>query len=179
RLPRLESVPFDSHVIGFASLVLVASAIMLGVAPAVRLSRTDLKTLMNESGRSSSGGRATARLMGVMTIAEVALALMLVAGAGWLVQSFAKPRNTAPGSATAGRVLVDLRPSPQTVRGAEATLAWTRTLFERLRSIPGVTGVGSTAAFPLRGTLDSSVFVQFQGEPFDPARPIGSRMRLV
>src|SRR5262249_62169502 len=127
KLPRLDSVPFDSNVVAFASLVLVVSAVMLGVAPALRMARTDLKTLMNESGRSASGGRATARLMGVMTVAEVALALMLVAGAGWLVQSFAKLRNTDPGFATAGRVLVDLRPSPQNLRGAEATLAWTRT----------------------------------------------------
>src|SRR5207244_4566268 len=79
KLPRLESVPFDARVLGFASIVLFVSGVMLGVAPALRLASTDLKTLMNESGRSTSGGRGTARLMGVMTIAEVALALMLVA----------------------------------------------------------------------------------------------------
>ena len=90
KLPRLESIPFDAHVLGFAALVLLVSGVMLGVAPAIRLAHTDLKTLMNESGRSTSGGRGTARLMGVMTVAEVALALMLVAGAGWLVQSFSR-----------------------------------------------------------------------------------------
>ncbi len=179
KLPRLDSVPFDAHVISFASLILVVSAVMLGVAPALRMARTDLKTLMNESGRSASGGRATARLMGAMTIAEVALALMLVAGAGWLVQSFSKLRNTDPGFTAAGRVLVDLRPNPQSVRGGQATVTWTRNLFDRLRALPGVTGVGSTAAFPLRGTLDSSVFVQFQGDAFDEAHPMGTRMRLV
>src|SRR5207249_8943709 len=67
KLPRLQSVPFDAHVIAFASVVLLVSGVMLGVAPAVRLARTDLKTLMNESGRSTSGGRGTARMMGVMT----------------------------------------------------------------------------------------------------------------
>lgn len=179
KLPRLESVPFDAHVLGFASIVLLASGIMLGIAPAIRLARTDLKTLINESGRSTSGGRGTARLMGAMTIAEVALALMLVAGAAWLVQSFSRLRATDPGFVAAGHLIVDVRPNPQSVRGPEQTIAWTRSLFERLRALPGVASVGSTAAFPLRGTLDSSVLLQFQGEAFDPAHTLGSRMRLV
>ena len=179
RLPRLESVPFDGHVVAFAALVLLISGFMLGVAPAVRLSRTDLKTLMNESGRSASGGPGTARMMGLMTVAEVALAVMLVAGAGWLVQSFAKLRATDPGFQASGRLMVDVRPNPQRVRGPEQTLAWTRTLFERLRALPGVSGVGSTAAFPLRGQPDGSVLMQFRGEAFDPAHPMGARMRLV
>jgi putative ABC transport system permease protein len=179
KLPRLESVPFDAHVLGFASLVLLVSGVMLGVVPAVRLARTDLKTLMNESGRSTSGGRGTARMMGVMTVAEVALALMLVAGAGWLVQSFSRLRHTDPGFVASGRLMVDVRPNPQGVRGPDQTLAWTRNLFDRLRAIPGVTAVGSTLSFPLRGTLDASLFVVFQGEAFDPAHPLGSRARLV
>ena len=178
-LPRLQSVPFDGRVLAFAGLVLVVSAGMLGVAPAIRLAATDLKTLMNESGRSTVGGRGTARMMGVMTVAEVALALMLVAGAAWLVQSFSRLRHTDPGFVTTGRLMVDVRPNPQAVRGADQTLAWTRNLFDRLRAIPGVTGVGSTLSFPLRAQLDGSVLLQFQGEAFDPARPLGARMRLV
>jgi putative ABC transport system permease protein len=178
-LPRLESVPFDAHVIGFSSLVLLVSAVMLGVAPAVRLARTDLKSLVNESGRGTGGGPGAARLMGVMTVVEVALALLLVAGAGWLIESFAELRHTDPGFVPEGRLMVDVRPDPQRVRGADQTLAWTGTLFERLRALPSVNGIGSTLSFPLRGQLDGSVFVQFRGEPFDPVRPNGARFRLV
>jgi putative ABC transport system permease protein len=65
------------------------------------------------------------------------------------------------------------------VRNADQTLAWTQNLFDKLRSLPGVTAVGSTVAFPLRGQLDGSVFVQFQGESFDPRRLQGARQRLV
>ena len=179
KLPRLESIPFDSHVLGFALLVLLVSGLMLGVAPAVRLARTDLKTLINESGRSTSGGRGTARIMGAMTIAEVALALTLVAGAGWLVQSFSRLRHTDPGFVTTGRLMVDVRPDPQKVRGPDQTLAWINTLFEHLRGLPGVTSVASTFAFPLRGQLDSSVLLQFQGDTFDPAHTLGARQRIV
>jgi predicted permease len=95
------------------------------------------------------------------------------------VQSFSRLRHTDPGFVTSGRLMVDVRPDPQGVRGPDQTLAWTRNLFDRLRALPGVTGVGSTVSFPLRGQLDGSVFVQFQGESFDPARPLGARQRLV
>jgi putative ABC transport system permease protein len=179
KLPRLESIPFDGHVLGFAALVLLVSGLMLGVAPAIRLAQTDLKTLMNESGRSTSSGRGTARLMGVMTVAEVALALMLVAGAGWLVQSFSRLRATDPGFVAPGRLIVDVRPDPQSVRGGDQTIAWTRSLFDRLRTLPGVASVGSTGSFPLRGQLDSSVMVLFQGQSSERAQNQGARMRLV
>jgi putative ABC transport system permease protein len=179
KLPRLESVPFDAHVLGFAALVLVVSGLLLGFAPAIRLAHTDLRTLVNESGRSTSGGRGTVRIMGAMTVAEVALAVTLVAGAGWLVQSFSKLRATDPGFVATGRLLADVRPDPQSVRNPDQALAWTQTLFERLRALPGVRSVASTAAFPLRGTLDASVLLQFRGVPFDPSRPPGARMRLV
>jgi putative ABC transport system permease protein len=179
KLPRLGTVPFDGRVMLFSAIVLVVSAVMLGVAPAVRLSRTDLKTLMNESGRSTSGGRGTIKMMTVMTVTEVALALMLVAGAGWLVQSFSALRATDPGFVAAGRLMVDVHPDPQAVRNPDQTLAWTQNLFERLRALPGVTAVGATLAFPLRGQLDGSLFIQFQGEAFDSAHPMGARQRLV
>ena len=59
--------------------------------------RSDMKTLMNDSSRSASAGRGTARWLMAMTVAEVALAIMLVAGAGWLVRGFANLRNTDAG----------------------------------------------------------------------------------
>ncbi len=88
QLPRLDTLSFDGRVLLFALGVLVVSGLLVGFAPALRLAASDLRTLMNESGRSSSGGRGTARWLSVLTIAEVALAVMLVAGAGWLVRSF-------------------------------------------------------------------------------------------
>jgi putative ABC transport system permease protein len=179
KLPRMASVPFDGRVLGFAAIVLVISGLILGLAPALRLARTDLKALINESGRSTSAGRGTIRMMGAMTVAEVALALMLVAGAGWLVQSFSRLRATDPGFVAEGRLMVDVRPDPQSVRGPDQLLAWTRNLFDRLHAIPGVTSVGSTAAFPLRGQLDSSVTVLFQGDPEETSRTQGTRLRLV
>src|SRR5687768_12392147 len=103
QLPRLDALSFDGNVLLFALAALVVSGVIVGFAPALRLAATDVNTLMNEGGRSGSAGRGTARWLGAMTIAEVALAVTLVAGAGWLVRSFANLRTIDPGFAAEGR----------------------------------------------------------------------------
>src|SRR6185295_7052042 len=89
RLPRLDSVTFDTNVLLFSLGTLIVSGLLVGVMPAIRLARTDVRTLLNESTRSTSSGRSTGRWLSVMTVAEIALAIMVVAGAGWLVRGFA------------------------------------------------------------------------------------------
>ena len=97
QLPRLDAVSFDRSVLLFAVAALVVSGTLVGFAPALRLAATDVNTLMKEGGRSGSAGRGTARWLGAMTIAEVALAVTLVAGAGWLVRSFDEPAHDRSG----------------------------------------------------------------------------------
>ena len=87
-LPRLDAVAFDWRVLLFAVTALVVSGIIVGFAPALRLAATDVRTLMNEGGRLASAGRGTTRWLGALTVAEVALAVTLVAGAGgWCAAS--------------------------------------------------------------------------------------------
>jgi hypothetical protein len=97
KLPRLDTVTFDTSVFLFTLVILVVTGLLVGFAPALRLARSDVRSLMNESTRSTTGGRGTARWLNVMTVAQIALAILLVAGAGWLVRGFANLRNTDPG----------------------------------------------------------------------------------
>ena len=108
KLPRLDAVTFDARVLLFALATLVVSGLLVGFAPALRLAGTDVRTLMNESTRSTSGGRGTARWLSVMTVVEIALAIMLVAGAGWLVRGFASLRNTDLGFVADKRLMFDV-----------------------------------------------------------------------
>ena len=114
-----------------------------------------------------------------MTVAEVALAIVLVAAAGWLVRSFASLRNTELGFVPENRLVFDVGflgpkyPNPASVDTA------TRTLRERLAALPGVTNVGATSNFPFRNSLEGSLIAQFHGEPMDPAHPMGTRRRFV
>ena len=108
KLPRLDAVTFDGRVLLFALATLVVSGLLVGFAPALRLASTDVRTLMNESSRSTSGGRGTARWLSAMTVVEIALAIMLVAGAGWLVRGFAGLRNTDLGFVADKRLVFDV-----------------------------------------------------------------------
>jgi predicted permease len=178
KLPRLDTVPFDMRVLLFSLVTLIVTGAVIGLAPAVRLLRSDMKTLMNDSSRSASAGRGTARWLMAMTVAEVALAIMLVAGAGWLVRGFSNLRNTSAGFVTDKRLLFDvsfLGPryrTPADVAQAHADL------MTAVRSVRGVSGAGLVSAYPTRGRLESSLLAQFHGEPFDPANPPGTRQRF-
>jgi predicted permease len=179
KLPRLGDVPFDANVLLFALVALLVSGVLIGFAPAVRLAATDVKTLMNESGRATSGGRATGRWLSAMTVAEVALAIALVAGAGWLVQSFARLWTTNPGFVADHRLVFDVALQGPRYPNQPALLTAWRDLTERLRNLPGAGAVGGTSNFPLAGSQENSIYVQFQGEPVDPIHPNGTRQRVV
>jgi putative ABC transport system permease protein len=177
-LPRLDAVPFDANVLLFALVALVVSGVLVGFAPALRLARTDVRTLMNEAGRTASGGRGTARWLNAMTVAQIALAITLVAGAGWLIRGFEQLRTTNPGFVADKRLLFDVSLQGPKYGNAAAVVAAWNDLFERLRPLHGVAAVGSTSSYPLRGTQENSLFVQLRGETFDPAQPKQSRQRF-
>jgi len=178
KLPRLNAVPFDGPVLLFALGTLIVSSLIVGFAPALRLSGTDLKTLMNEQGRSTSGGRATKRWLSALMVAEIALSVILVAGAGWLIRSFANLRMVNPGFQTDGRVLFDVAFNGPKYPNQQAVDTAMQDLLGRLRAQPGVIAVGTTASFPLRAQLEASLLLQFKGEPFDAAQPMVTRQRL-
>lgn len=179
KLPRLDSVAFDSNVLMFALATMAVSGIVVGFAPALRLAGADLKTLMNESGRSASGGRATARWLSALMVAEVALSVLLVAGAGWLVRSFANLRTVDVGFKTEQRLVFDVSMNGEKFPNPPAVQAAFQDLAGRLRAQPGVKAVATTANFPLKLAPESSLLLQFKGEPFDEANPMGTRQRFV
>ena len=179
KLPRLDAVPFDGRVLLFALVTLVVTGAIIGLAPAVRLLRSDMKTLMNDSSRSASAGRGTARWLMAMTVAEVALAIMLVAGAGWLVRGFANLRNTDAGFSTDKRLLFDVSFFGPQFRSPDIRRQAQLDLMTAVQSVRGVTSVGLVSAYPMKGRLESSLLAQFHGEAFDPANAPGTRQRFV
>jgi putative ABC transport system permease protein len=177
-LPRLDTVPFDTRVLVFSLLMLIVTGAIIGLAPAVRLMRSDMKTLMNDNSRSASAGRGTTRWLMTMTVAEVALAIMMLAGAGWLVRGFANLRRTDAGFVADKRLLFDVSflgaryPNPETVRQAHLDLV------AAVKGVRGVSDVGLVSAYPMRGTLEGSLLAQFHGEPFDALSAPHTRQRL-
>ena len=178
KLPRLDGVSFDGRVLVFALATLLVTGAIIGLAPAVRLLRSDMKTLMNDSSRSSSAGRGTARWLMTMTVAEVALAIMLVAGAGWLVRGFSNLRNADAGFVPEKRLVFDASFLGPRFQSADAVRQAQFDFMTAVHNVPGVAGVGLVSAYPLSGRLESSLLMQFHGEAFDPANPPGARGRF-
>jgi putative ABC transport system permease protein len=176
KLPRLEAVPFDTSVFAFVLGTLMASALVVGLAPAFQLARSGLETLLNESGRSVRGSRGTHRTLRTLIVAEIAVAITLVAGAGWVVRSFANLQAIDPGFVDQGRLVVDLTLPFERYRDPAQFNTWTRTLFANIRRIEGVEAVGSSSGFPTRPDNDATPLVQIEGSP---NIPVVARRRTV
>jgi putative ABC transport system permease protein len=188
-LPRLEKVPFfDARVMAFALASLFITALIVGFAPALRLAGTSLKELINESGRSSTGGSGAHRTLKTMVVAEIALAITLVAGAGWLVRSFSNLGNTDPGFASKGRLVFDVMLPPSRILppgnfnlniATDRLVTWTHEVEERLQAIGGVSSVATAATMPFGSDRDSVLYIGVQGNTIDPDQPVVARAHRV
>ena len=179
QLPRLDEIAFDGRVLMFALITLFISGVLVGFAPAIRLAKTDINALMNEGGRSQTGGRGTGRWLSVLTVAEVALAVILVAGAGWLVRSFENLRQTNAGFQSDQRLVFDVGIFGPSFNNNDAVYRALEGLLERLRGLSGVVAAGSTFNFPLRNGPENSLLVHFTTDPADTSYNYNSRQRIV
>lgn len=174
-LPRLERVSFDVQVLAFALATMLATTLLVGFAPALRLAGTNLRTLTNEGGRSATSGGSAHHLLKTLVVAEIVLAMTLVAGAGWLVRSFVNLGTASPGFVADGRLVFDLTlPSSKFPAPGQATV-WSQELMDRLRAVRGVTTVATTGTFPLGPDNSGKGYVGILGEPVDLDRPLAGR----
>jgi putative ABC transport system permease protein len=154
-IPRLDEVSIDGWVLGFAFVVSVLTSVLFGFAPAVRVTRTDLTRSLKagQQGRFEWTGLGVRSLL---VISEVALALMLLIGAGLLTRSFAAALRWEPGFDRENLLTVSAFGS----RGNYETGAQINRLFQQavedIGSLPGVTSVGATSAGPLFGGRETT-----------------------
>ncbi len=125
-----------------------------------------------------SSGVATSRVMSGLIVAEIALAITLVAGAGWLVQSFSRLRAVDPGFVADGRLVVDVRPT-RSFADPKAAFAYSDDLLGRVRAAARDAKVGAGGTVPLRGDPVGALNVELQGEPVDPNQIRGAQVRFV
>ena len=180
RLPRLGSISVDFSVIAFVAFVAGLTGVLVGIVPAMRMADTDITSLMNESGRSVRGSRTTRRLLGAFVIAEIAVAVAIVAGAGRLVRSYQNLERLDPGFTPAGLLVLDVAlPAPQPPF-QERRQAWWDQTDAALRTV-GATAVAATSSLPLEPhEWDSTVFVDMVAHPDVPVdRRPNARLRLV
>ena len=148
-LPRAEQIGLDTHVLTFAAATAILASILFGLTPALKMSRRTTNETLKEGGRSSTGTRH--RAQGVFVVAEMAMALVLLAGAGLMVRSLVKLWQVDPGFDSHHVISFGLTPPPSVLAAnADGIRAHFRELNRRLDAIPGVEAVAQTSgAAPL------------------------------
>jgi putative ABC transport system permease protein len=147
-LPRFGAVSLDGRVLAFTALASLLTGVIFGLAPALQSARADVNEALRESGRTGAGARGQ-RLRNALVVAEIALALALLAGAGLTLKSFWRLQAVEPGFNPDGvltmRMLLPFTTHPQISQRA----TFFQQTLERLRALPGVTSAGAVSRIPM------------------------------
>jgi predicted permease len=172
-LPRLDAVAIDGRVLAFAALAAGSSALMFGLVPAVRASRTDLAGVLQKSGRSAglAGGQV---LRSSVVVGQVALCFVLLIGSGLMLRSFSALQRVDPGFEAAG--LLTFR-APARVPGEPAGV-YIQQVRERVGALPGVSAISAATPVPLDGLIQHGRWGLADAES-DPERFRQADLRLV
>ena len=165
RIPRLDAIAVDGTVFVFAFVVSVVTAFLSGLAPALRLTRGQFAGSLLPGGRSYSGGQE--RLRAGLVVAEIALALILLTGAGLMLQSVIRLRAVDPGFHPDNVVAVTLTLPQSRYRSIAATHAFHRDMLAQLAALPEAEAAGAVNSRPLGEMLLSGDF-QVEGGPSVP-----------
>mgnify|MGYP002631677758 CR=1 FL=1 len=151
-IPRIAEVTLDPRVLTFTILVSVGTGLVFGLAPALQTSKTDLNAGLKEGTSRLTGGIAHHRLSNCFTVAQVALALVLLIGAGLLIQSFSALQNIEHGFKRADELLtVDVVMTGSAYKNEAQRRNFIRQLVERMRKAPGVEDACLVSMIPDRG----------------------------
>lgn len=162
-LPRIGDIGMNWTVLAFSLCVSVSSAVLIGLVPGIRAARRDMREALADSHRIQSSSLLSRRLRGVLVVAQLALTVVLLVGAGLLGRSLQNLLAVDPGFRTEGAVVMDVTfPLPRDAlpEGAETRMVgFIEELLARLRAIPGVERAGGVNYFPLRGGGPNGTFV--------------------
>lgn len=146
-IPRVDSVSVDWRVMGFALAVSILTGVLFGVVPAFRASRVDVSEALKDATGSVTAGRGRQQLRSTLVVLEIALALILLVGAGLLFNSFVRLMNVDPGFRTEGVTALLLKPGPS--YSEEQRREFTRLYLERVSTLPGVEQAAAGVTLPL------------------------------
>jgi putative ABC transport system permease protein len=171
-VPRLQEVGVDGNVLVFALAITLLTSLLFGLLPALQAAGTSLNEVLKEGGRSLTGGQRGRRVRNALVVAEVALSLVLLVGAGLMVRSFVQLQRVDPGFDTEGlltmQVTLPARRYAERPQVADALEG----IADALESLPGVKVASAGSALPLGGGgfYLGRVFLA-EGMPEPPAGP--------
>jgi putative ABC transport system permease protein len=165
-LPRAEHVSLSLPVLGFATALSLATALVFGLIPSLQFSKPDLNEALREGGRTASAGAGRHRLRRGLVVAEIALALVLLVGAGLLVRSFARLLRVDPGFSPENTLALQVHVYDQYPK-AEQQAAFFEEVLGRVSALLGVRAAGGSSAPPFvgEGSIEIESDFTVEGRP--------------
>jgi putative ABC transport system permease protein len=173
-LPRMREFNLDAKVLTFTFITSVLTSLIFGLAPALHAAKVNVNEGLKEGGRGASEGRARHRLRNLLIVAEVALSLVLLAGAGLLIRSFILLRATNPGfnaqPVLTGSITLPSAAYPEDEQQAR----FYQQVVERAEQLPGVEAAGAILPLPYsENALNISFTIEGQPKPAPGTEPVG------
>jgi predicted permease len=163
-LPRSEDVGLDGHVLAFTIAISVLAGVVFGLVPALKMSRSGVQETLKEGGRGASAGRQ--RAQSVFVVAEMALALVLLTGAGLMIRTLARLWSVNPGFNSQNVLVFEVTLAPSLGVNAATNRSAIRELSQTLRAIPGVQAASMTGgAVPMYGDDELPFWIDGQTKP--------------
>ncbi len=166
-IPRVAEINLDKSVLLFTAAVSILTGVVFGLAPALQSSRPDVQEALKETARSATARRRWLR--SGMVVAEIALTLVLLAGAGLLIRSFYRLQQVAPGFATEStlRFTVSLPERKYPATELDKRINFFNQIKEKIKALPGVQSVGLSSGLPLGNNGWQTIFT-LVGRPDPP-----------
>ena len=173
-VPRLAEAKVDARLLLFTLCVSVATGILFGIVPALQGAGADLNQALRESGRGATVGRSGRNMRNALVVSEVALAVVVLIGAGLLVRSFVRLRSVNPGFQPSGLLTLRLPLASGRNSLPDRRVVFCQQVADRIATLPGVRAVGGASTLPLTGLGGGTTFtVENRPAPALEQRPIG------
>jgi putative ABC transport system permease protein len=178
-IPRLKDTALDGRVLGFTFIVSMLTGLIFGLAPALYGSKPDLNESLKDGSRGTTEGARAGRVRNMLVVGELALALVLLIGAGLMIKSFARLMDVRSGFNTESVLTAGIPlPSPKYDEPRTQREFFARVL-EKVEALPGVRAAGVTSSMPLDGgSWQSGMLIEGRPVPPGELNPLAEILRI-
>jgi predicted permease len=177
-LPQSLPAALDWRVLAFALALTAVVGLLIGLIPVVHILRTNLAAVIQSNSRGSSSSRGVRRLSSALVVAQVAVALVMLTGAGLLIYSFAEAVKVDTGLAPANVVTARIALTREHRASDEAAISIRERLLQAMKEIPGVTSAALSASTPFQGGLPINAFT-LENDTLPPGSPQPGAFRVI
>ncbi|MFL6233161.1 MAG: ABC transporter permease [Thermoanaerobaculia bacterium] len=167
-IPRFDQIRLDGPVILFTLGLVLLTGCIFGLVPVFHSTGRNLREPLQDGGKTSAGTTSGQKTRSALVVAEIAVALVVLVGAGLMIQSFRRLLEVNPGFRTKGLLTARFTLTPTRVTQDAQVLAFQRQIEERVRSLPGVQSAGITSELPMSTLLNLSGDVILEGQVLGP-----------